>query len=85
MLSHEGVVIELRVSRVDAINLLLLPRTEDLGGVKTPRPRQQTLPTKDFVQTRNAAAKPVRRIEQNRIAIRNRNRMRQDILGPKAE
>src|SRR5690606_673523 len=67
----ESVIIELRIRRVDAVDLLHLSRRERLFRVDAPDTLQQTLAPKDLVDAGDAAFKGMLRIEEGAVAVRD--------------
>src|SRR4051795_11471419 len=57
--AHEGIVVEMRIGRTDAVNLFLLPRPQRFLGIETPDAGQQPLPAQDFMATSDHAVEVV--------------------------
>jgi hypothetical protein len=84
MLPHEGIVIQVRIGTIDAVNLIGLTMREILVRIETPPAREQSLPPQDFVDAGDAAAELVRGIEQRRVGIgdlRAQGQPRRALLG----
>lgn len=69
VLRDEIVVVQMRTGRVNAVDLLKLARTERFVLVEAPDAFEQALAAQDFVQTGDAAAETVRRVEERRVAV----------------
>src|SRR5262245_52831245 len=69
VLPDEGVVVQVRVGTVDAVDLLRLAGAEPLVGVQAPGALQQPLPAQDLVDPGDAAGEAVRGVEDGRVGV----------------
>ena len=67
--AHKSVVVEMRIGRVDAVDFLLLSRSERFSRVEAPDAFQQPLPVKNLMAPGDDAMKVVGHIEDRRIAV----------------
>src|SRR5262249_56466789 len=79
--AHEGIVVEVRVGRADAIDLLALPGSQRLARVEAPDAFEQSLPAQDFVAARDHAMKAVGRVEDRGVAVGHLRVERQEFSG----
>ena len=66
---YKGVVVQVWVGSIDAVNLLVLTRTEILSRVEAPDALKQTLPPQHLVQPGNAAGETVGGVEEGCVAV----------------
>ena len=71
MASHEVIIVQMRISGIDAIDFLKLTRAKSHVGIETPDALEQTLASQDFVEASDAAGKPVAGVEKCGIGIGN--------------
>ena len=69
MRGDEGIVVQVRVGGIDAVDLLTLARAETFTRVEAPDAFKQSLPPQHLVQARDAAGKVVRRVEEGGVAV----------------
>jgi hypothetical protein len=67
----ERIIAEMRVGASYAIKLIDLSGAKPLLGIEAPDAFEQPLGAKDFMDARYAAAKPIRRIEEGSISVRD--------------
>src|SRR5947209_17823727 len=79
--AHEGVIVEVRIGRADAIDLLLLSASQRLARVETPNALEQSLPPQDFVAAGDHAMEIVGRVEDRRVAVGHLSLERQEFSG----
>ena len=84
MFRDESVVVQLRIGAADAVDFFFLARAERLLRIETPEPLQKTLSSEDFVQAGDAALEIVCGVEEDGVAIGDRDRLRQDVVGREA-
>src|ERR1017187_3203348 len=77
----EGIVVQVRVGGINAVNLFTLARAETFTGVKTPDAFKQSLTPQHLVQTGDATGEVIRRIEEGRIAVGDLNGTSQEFGG----
>ncbi len=59
----------MRIGLKHPADLFLLPGAECLVGIQAPDSFQQTLPSQDFMQARDAAGEVVCGVEKRRVAV----------------
>src|SRR5262249_6436442 len=79
--AHEGVVVEVRIGRADAVDLLLLPGSQRLARVETPDAFQQALAAQDFVAAGDHPMEVVGGVEDRRVAVGHLGIERQEFSG----
>src|SRR5687768_13173925 len=65
----EVVVVQVRIRGIDPVDLFLLTRTEPLVRIQPPVAIQQSLPSQNFVQSRDAAGELVGGVEERGVAV----------------
>jgi hypothetical protein len=63
MLANEAVVVQIWICRVDQVNLLHLSARKIFLRLEAPAPLEQSLAPEDFMQSRDASPKMIRRIK----------------------
>ena len=84
MRGDEGIVVQVRVGGIDAVNLLALARAEAFPRVEAPDAFKQSLPPQHLVQAGDAAGEAVGRVEEGRVAVGDFNRAPQQFGGDRA-
>ena len=69
MFRDKRVVVEVRITAVNAVNFRCLAPAQCFIRIEAPDSFEQTLPPQNFVQPRDAATKAIRRIEEGGITI----------------
>ena len=69
MLPDELVVGQMRIAGEHAIDVVHLSGAQLLVRIQAPAPREQTLPAKDLVNSRDAAGELVGRVEQGGVDV----------------
>ncbi len=69
MLGHKGVVVQVRVGGIDAVDLIHLPRREIVIGIQAPATGHQALAPQHLVDTGDAAGEAVGRVEKRGVAV----------------
>jgi hypothetical protein len=77
MLPDKRIIVQMRISPTHPINFLHLSGGKLFVRIETPTSQQQSLPSQDLVNTREAPGKLMLRIEQGGVRIRNLNISRQ--------
>ena len=73
MLRYILIVVEMRISLINSINLARLAGAEPFVFIETPDALQQTLATQHFVNAGDAAVKMIGRVEERGIAVSDFN------------
>ena len=79
MLLYKSVVLQVRIRFAYPIYFFDLSGREFFMRIETPSPLEQSLPPQDLMNSRNAAAKLVRRIKDCGVCIGNLLRERQQV------
>src|SRR6516225_11165321 len=66
---HKGIVIQLRVGTIYAVNLLFLSGTKSLMRIQAPNTFEQSLSSQYFMHTGDAAREVICGIKKRRIAV----------------
>ena len=69
MSGDEIIVVQMRVGATDAVNFIELAGAQRFVLIKAPDAFEQALAAQHFVQTGDAAAEAVRRIEEGGVAV----------------
>src|SRR5438094_10671746 len=67
--AHKIIIRQLRIAGQYSIDLLQLARREIFGRVDTPAAGEQALPSKDLMQTGDAAGEAVLHVEQGSVGV----------------
>src|SRR5437899_2767113 len=79
---YEGVVVEMGIGAVDAINLFHLSWGKLFSGTQTPASGEQSLATQYLMNAGDAAVETVRRIEEGGVGIGDLGGQRQGMSRP---
>src|SRR5215510_2288682 len=75
------IVVEVRIGRADAVDLLLLPGSQRLARVEAPDAFQQALAAQDFVTASDHPMEVVGGVEDRRVAVGHLGVERQEFSG----
>jgi hypothetical protein len=67
--SHKIVVVQMWIGLVDPVNFFPLARAECFAGIQAPNTFEQTLPSQNFMQTRDTACELIGHVKERRVAI----------------
>ena len=74
MPGDEGIILQMRIGAVNAVDLFGLPGTERFVTVQAPNARKQALSAKNFVDSGDTSRITVSGIEKRRVGIRDFDR-----------
>ena len=69
MLRHKGIIVEMRIGGMDAVDLCALAGAEGFVFVEAPEAFEQALAVQDFVQSGDAAGETIRGIKEGGVAV----------------
>ncbi len=80
-LGDEKRIVEVRIRRVDAVDLVALSRRQDFVFIHEPNPREQALAPQNLMDAGNAACEVVLRSEERRVGVGDLVRQRRQGFG----
>ena len=69
MLGHKGIIVEMGIGGIDAVDLFALAGAEGFVFVEAPEAFEQSLAAQDFVKPGDAAGETIRGIEEGGVAV----------------